>query len=143
MSEDRLVQAKTFGADAVIDPSAGDPVATIRDLAHGGTDLAMDTSGATEARAMAIRSVRPWGSVALVGAGGDLHIAIAEMMRRQLTIMTSWTFSSVGQAECARFVAHRGIDVDRIFTHRWALRDAQQAYELFDQRKAGKGVFTP
>ena len=55
--------------------------------------------------------------------------------------MTSWTFSSVGQAECARFVANRGIDVDRIFTHRWALSDASKAYELFDEQKSGKGVF--
>lgn len=143
VNADRLVQAKAFGADAAIDPSSGDSVAAIRELTHGGADHAMDTSGATDARTLAIRCVRPWGSVALVGAGGDLHIAIAEMMRRQVTVMTSWTFSSVGQAECARFVAARGVAVDSIFTHRWALRDAQEAYDLFDQRKAGKGVFTP
>ena len=143
ISAERLAQAKAFGADAAIDPSVDDPVARIRDLTDGGADLAMDTSGVTEARTLAIRSVRPWGRVSLVGAGGDLHVAIAEMMRRQITIMTSWTFSSVGQAECARFVANRGVDVDRIFTHRWGLTDAQKAYELFDQQKAGKGVFVP
>lgn len=143
INADRLQQAKAFGADATLNPMEGDPVAAIKDLTHGGADMAMDTSGASSARAMAIRCVRLWGSVSLVGAGGDLHIAIAEMMRRQITIMTSWTFSNVGQAECARFVARRGIDVDRIFTHRWSLDQGEAAYRLFDQQNAGKGVFRP
>lgn len=143
VNADRLVQAKAFGADAILDPSSADPVAAIRELTQGGADLAMDTTGVTGARTQAVRSVKLWGSVSLVGAGGDLHVPIADMMRRQITVMTSWTFSNVGQAECARFVAERGVDVDRIFTHRWTLVDAADAYRVFDRQNAGKGVFLP
>jgi threonine dehydrogenase-like Zn-dependent dehydrogenase len=63
------------------------------------------------------------------------------MLRRQLTLIASWTFSTVIQAECARFVADRKIDVDHLFTDRWKLEQAREAYQKFDQQTAGKGVF--
>ena len=31
-----------------------------------------------------------------------------DMLRKQLTIIGSWTFSAMGQAECARFVVDNG-----------------------------------
>jgi threonine dehydrogenase-like Zn-dependent dehydrogenase len=45
------------------------------------------------------------------------------------------------QGECARFVADRGIDVERLFTERWTLDQAAEAYRLFDTQTTGKGVF--
>jgi threonine dehydrogenase-like Zn-dependent dehydrogenase len=64
-----------------------------------------------------------------------------DMLRKQLTIIGSWTFSTVGQADCARFIADRKIRVDDLFTHRWKLVQADEAYRLFDQQTSGKGVF--
>lgn len=52
----------------------------------------------------------------------------------------SWTFSTVGQGDCARFIADRGIDVDHLFTERWKLHQAEEAYRLFDSQTTGKGV---
>jgi len=66
-----------------------------------------------------------------------------DLLRRQVTLIGSWTFSTVGQGECARFVADRGVEVDRLFTHRWHLEQADEAYRLFDTQTAGKGVFNP
>jgi threonine dehydrogenase-like Zn-dependent dehydrogenase len=43
-------------------------------------------------------------------------------------------------AECARFVADNKIALERIFTHRWKLDQAPEAYRLFDKQSAGKGV---
>ena len=64
-----------------------------------------------------------------------------DLLRRQVTIVASWTFSSGGQADCARFVEERGIDVEALFTHRWKLAQAKEAYQLFDRQADGKGVF--
>ena len=64
-----------------------------------------------------------------------------DMIRKQLTLIASWTFSTVIQAECARFVADHKIDVDGLFTHRWKLEQAPEAYALFDKQADGKGVF--
>ena len=66
-----------------------------------------------------------------------------DMLRRQVTLIGSWTFSTVGQAECARYIADRGIAVDKLFTHRWTLDQAAEAYTLFDQQTSGKGVLLP
>ena len=62
-------------------------------------------------------------------------------MRKQLTIIGSWTFSKIGQAECAGFVADRKIPVEHLFTHRWQLEQAIDAYRVFDAQTSGKGVF--
>jgi threonine dehydrogenase-like Zn-dependent dehydrogenase len=64
-----------------------------------------------------------------------------QMLRKQLTIIGSWTFSTTIQADCARFVADNKIDVEHLFTDRWKLAQAETAYTLFDQQTSGKGVF--
>jgi threonine dehydrogenase-like Zn-dependent dehydrogenase len=58
-----------------------------------------------------------------------------------VTLIGSWTFSTVGQAECARYIADRKLDIDRLFTERWALDEAEEAYRRFDTQTTGKGVF--
>ena len=143
VSAERLARAREFGADTLIDPNDGDPVAAIRDLTHGrGADLSLDTSAHPDARRAAVRCVRSWGTACFVGEGGAVELDVsADMLRRQVTVIGSWTFSTVGQADCARFVADKHIDVDHLFTHRWSLDQAEAAYQLFDQQNTGKGVF--
>jgi len=143
VSPERLSRAKDFAADALIDPKADDPVAGIKTLTHGlGADLALDTSGASEGRLTAVRGTRAWGTVCFVGEGGSVSLDVSpDMLRKQLTIMGSWTFSTIVQAECARFVADRKIAVEHLFTHRWQLEQADEAYRLFDRQTSGKGVF--
>jgi threonine dehydrogenase-like Zn-dependent dehydrogenase len=63
------------------------------------------------------------------------------MIRRQLTIHASWTFSAVGQEECARFIAERKVPLKKLLTHRFTLEQADAAYRLFDTQTTGKGVF--
>jgi threonine dehydrogenase-like Zn-dependent dehydrogenase len=142
VTKERLDFARDLGADVILDPSADDPVAALKDLTHGeGVSLALDCSGAEAARSAAIKSTRTWGTVCFVGEGGTVTIDVSpDMLRRQLTVIGSWTFSSVIQEECARFVADRRIDVDRLFTQTYSLDEADAAYRLFDTQKTGKGV---
>ena len=74
------------------------------------------------------------------GRGVTLDVS-RDLLRKQLTIIGSWTFSKIGQAECASFVADRKIAVEQLFTHRWRLSQAEEAYRVFDQQNSGKGVF--
>ena len=102
----------------------------------------MDCSGSSEGRLGALQSAGTWGRVAFVGEGGQTTIDVSKhMLRRQLTVHASWTFSAVGQAECARFVADRAIPLKRLLTHRFRLDQADEAYRLFDTQTTGKGVF--
>jgi threonine dehydrogenase-like Zn-dependent dehydrogenase len=143
VNAERLKRASEFGADALINPGKDDPLQALRELTDGiGVDCALDTSGASSARIAAVRATKIWGVCCFVGEGGDVTINVSpDMIRRQMTIIASWTFSSIGQAECARFIVSRNIDVDRIFTNRWSLDQAADAYRLFDQSVGGKGVF--
>jgi threonine dehydrogenase-like Zn-dependent dehydrogenase len=126
-----------FGADVALESEE-----QIKDLTRGeGVDLALDTTGVPAARLAAIRSAKTWGTVCFVGEGGDVTIDVSrDMLRKQLTLIGSWTFSAMGQLECARFVADNGIDLDAIFSHRWKLEQADEAYRVFDKQSTGKGV---
>lgn len=143
VNAERRAMALRFGAAQAIDPAQDDAVASIRELTHGlGSDVSLDASSNAEARAAAVRCVRTWGTACFVGEGGHVQLEVSpDMLRRQVTVIGSWTFSTMGQAECAQFVADRGIDVDHLFTHRWKLDQADEAYRLFDTQTTGKGVF--
>lgn len=141
----RLQRAKAFGADLVINAQSEDPVHAILEATQGrGVECAMDCTGSSLARSAAIRSAAKWGRVVFLGEGGNVTIDVStEMNRKQLSIYGSWTFSKSGQADCARFVAERKIDVDGLFTHSWALEEAESAYRLFDTQTTGKGFLIP
>src|SRR5579864_4930854 len=143
VSPERLERAKEFGADEVVNPRSNDPVGAIKDLTHGyGAEFTLDTSSQPEGRIAAVRATKVWGTTCFVGERNQVTIDVSpDMLRKQLTIVASWTFSSIGQEECARFVADRKIDVEALFTHRWKLDQAEEAYKLFDTQTTGKGVF--
>jgi threonine dehydrogenase-like Zn-dependent dehydrogenase len=141
---ERLARAKDFGAEILINPkTTSNVVQAIRDATHGrGAHLALDASSSPQARAEAVRCVRTWGKVCFVGEGGEVTLDVSnDLLRRQVTLIGSWTFSTVGQAECARYIADRKLDIDRLFTERWALDEAEEAYRRFDTQTTGKGVF--
>jgi D-arabinose 1-dehydrogenase-like Zn-dependent alcohol dehydrogenase len=143
VSPERLARAKEFGAWETVDPRSNDAAGVIRELTKGrGVDAALDTSSSPEARISAIRASKVWGTMVCVGEGGDLRIDVSpDLLRRQMTVIGSWTFSTIGQTECARFVIERGVDVDALFTDRWTLDQAKEAYEKFNRQTGGKGVF--
>lgn len=143
ISQDRLDRAKAFGAEHTINPMQTDAVSAIRELTRGlGAHCTLEASSAPSARQQAVQSVRTWGKACFVGEGGDMTLNVSpDILRRQVTLIGSWTFSTHGQATCAEFIADRGIRVDELFTHRWSLEDADQAYKIFDAQSDGKGVF--
>ena len=143
ISADRLSRAGQFGAEVVLDPTQENVVDQIRELTDGiGANLSLECSSASTARLAAVQCVRTWGSACFVGEGGDVTIDVSnDMLRRQVTIIGSWTFSVAGQAECARFIVENEIDVDALFTDRYTLSQAEEAYTVFDRQQTGKGVF--
>jgi len=143
IAPERRQLAREFGAEAVIDPRETDPAKALRELTHGeGVEAALDCTGNPDARLAAIRSACTWGRVGFVGEGNNVTIDVSQdMIRKQLTILASWTFSSVGQEECARFIADRRIPLRKLLTHHFKLDEAAHAYQLFDTQTTGKGVF--
>lgn len=144
IASERVALAKRFGAVHSIDSSETDPVEAIRELTGGrGVSCALDVAGASPARQAAVGSMANWGRVAFVGHAEpvtSLDVS-REIIRRQLTLIGSYTFSDVGQSDCARFIADHGVDADLVFTDRWSIDDAAKAYEECDKQSGGKAVF--
>jgi threonine dehydrogenase-like Zn-dependent dehydrogenase len=142
-SPERMKLAQEFGADAVIDAGKEDAVSALRELTHGvGVDLSLDCTGVAQARRAAVRCVKTWGTACYVGEGGDVTLEVSpDLLRRQVTLIGSWTFSAMGMQECAEFIARKRIPLERIFSHRWRLEQADEAYRVFDKQASGKGVF--
>jgi (R,R)-butanediol dehydrogenase / meso-butanediol dehydrogenase / diacetyl reductase len=143
ISADRVQRSKEFGVAHAIDASTHDPVEEILKLTRGkGATCAMDCAGGEIARASAVRSTAPWGKIALVAVGGDLKVdGMKDIIGKQRTIIGSYTFSNDGMKNCAHFIADHGVDVDKLFTDRWKLDQADEAYREFDKQAGGKGVF--
>jgi len=145
IADERLDRAKEFGADIVINSANDDPVTAIRDMTGGGADYTLECTGVPEASASAVQSARTWGTVCFVGMGSvPAHYDVTnDIIKRQLTMLGSWTFSASGQRECAQYVAERNLPVDKLFTHTFKLDDADEAYKLFDTQTTGKAVILP
>jgi len=140
---ERIKLAREFGASDTIDASREDVLKTLREKTRGeGVDFSLECSSAAAAREVAVRCVRTWGTACYVGEGGDVRLEVSpDLLRRQVTLIGSWTFSAMGMAECAKFIDDNHIDLERIFSHRWKLEQADEAYRLFDTQSTGKGVF--
>ena len=139
---DRRALAERFGADHTLDPAAVDIPEAIRELTGGlGAHRSMECSSNPTARTQSVACLRKWGTSCLVGINGDVTVPVADLIHKQTRMMGSWTFSKTGQADCARFILERGLDVDALFSHEFKLEEAARAYELFDAQKMGKGVF--
>jgi threonine dehydrogenase-like Zn-dependent dehydrogenase len=141
LSPDRLQRATQFGATETVNPSDTDAAAAVRELTHGGAALGLETSGATAAATSMMQSLARWGRGCFIGLGGSVTFNTFDYLRSQMTLMTSWSMSIVDQARCAEFIARKGLPIDELFSHRWSLDDAEEAYAEFDKQTAGKAAF--
>ena len=143
--DERLESAKEFGAETTVNAAKSDPVEAIRDLTGGGADYTLECSGVPDASVAAVRSARTWGTVCFVGMGSQpaSYDVTNDIIRKQLTMLGSWTFSAAGQRDCAAFVAAHDLPVEKLFTHQFKLEEAEEAYKLFDTQTTGKAVILP
>ncbi|MDI9948021.1 MULTISPECIES: zinc-dependent alcohol dehydrogenase family protein [Rhodococcus] len=139
----RLQMAQQFGADYIVNSREQDPVVAVRELTRNGegADKSIECSANATVRRQAVQALRRWGTACMVGVFGTIELDSEELIQLQKTVLGSLTFSKNLQEECALFVAERGLDVESLFTNEFRLDEAERAYELFDRRQIGKGVF--
>jgi threonine dehydrogenase-like Zn-dependent dehydrogenase len=65
--------------------------------------------------------------------------AVARVMGLQIQVLNASTRREID----ATFATDRKVDVERLFTHRWRLEQAEEAYRLFDTQTTGKAVILP
>ena len=134
--------ARSFGATVTLDPTAGDVVARLKGLTGGrGVDVAIEALGRQETFESALRSVRPGGVLSSLGVYSGKLIAPYEAIYAGLGDQRIVTTLCPGGKERMRrliaMVASGRMDLSPLVTHRFALDDIRDAYELFSRQADG------
>ena len=140
LADARLDVAKTFGADLTVNNGREDAVAFLRDLTEGlGADVAIEAVGVPDSFELCTELVRPGGHVANIGVHGRPATLHLERLWIRDVTMTTGLVDTFSTPTLLRLVASRQIDAARFVTHRFALEDIIEAYDVF-RRAAETGA---
>lgn len=142
INADRVELSKAFGVAHAIDGSKVDATDEIRRLTGGkGANCAIDCAGVESSRLQAVQSTCVWGRIAMVAVGGKLSLDVMkDLIGKQRTLIGSFTLSETAMQDCANFIAKHEVRVDSLFTSRWGLDQAADAYADYNKQSSGKGV---
>jgi L-iditol 2-dehydrogenase len=137
---ERLGVAKEMGATAVLKSDTGDPVAWVMEQTGGrGVDVAFEAAWADETTTgQAAEIARRGGKLIMVGIPReDIAVFPAHSVRRKgLTIKYARRMKHTYPRAIA-MVKDGLIDVDSLITHRFPLKQANEAYQLVASYKEG------
>ena len=123
--------ARRLGAEAAVDPSAGDPVEAVQELTKGGADLVVECAGHAASLANVFEYARPEGNVSMVGIniGQKFPVELGKIQIKNLSVKGCIGSPGVWPAGI-RFLERAGIDLTPIQTHSFPLDQAVTALEL-------------
>jgi L-iditol 2-dehydrogenase len=124
--------ARSYVADAALDPYANEVVEEIRNLTNGrGVDVAFEAAGALETPQQAAAVTRPGGKVILVGIPADdtMTMNASTARHRGLTIKLVRRMKHT-YPRAIRLVQSDQVHLDPLVTHRFPLSRIAEAFEL-------------
>ena len=132
LADSRLEAAKQFGADVTVNNVTDDPLEVVRSLTGGlGADVAIEAVGVPATFELAVQLSRPGGRIANIGVHGKpATLPLEEQWIRNITITTGLV-DAYSTPTLLRLVASGQIDAGRFVTHRFALDEFDEAYDVF------------
>jgi threonine dehydrogenase-like Zn-dependent dehydrogenase len=114
--------------------------AKIMELTGGmGVEKAVDCSGHTIGRQLAVRAARKWGKIVLIGEGGTMEMNPSpDLIHDQKTIYGSWVTNIWRMEELVERIVRWGIHPEDLVTNRFTLNKATDAFALMAEGKCGK-----
>lgn len=140
----RLELAKKLGASEIIDAKDNDVVEVVKSLTKGeGAEATFDCTSHSSVRVQAVESTKLFGRVCFVGIGGSVTFddLTRQVINKHLTIYGVWTFTTWMLEEVANWIVDRNLPIDTLITHRFPLKQAEEAYRIFMEGQTGKVVF--
>jgi alcohol dehydrogenase len=139
---ERLRLSWRFGATDVINPAETDAVAEITRLTGGhGVDVAIEALGRQETFDTALRSLRAGGTLSSLGVYAGKLVTPLDAFHAGLGDQRVVTTLCPGGKERMRrlmaLIAARRVDLRPLVTHRFALDDVREAYEIFSRQRQG------
>ena len=132
LADSRLEAAKRFGADVTVNASREDALAVVRELTGGlGADTAIEAVGVPASFEQCTELIRPGGRVANVGVhGAPATLHLESLWIKNVTIMTGLV-DTYSTPTLLRLVTSKQLDSTKFVTHRFALGDFMEAYDVF------------
>src|SRR4051794_632899 len=132
LADARLEKALEFGADVTINNGREDAVAKVMELTDGlGADVAIEAVGVPETFELCTELIRPGGRVANVGVHGHSATLHLEKLWIRDVLITTGLVDTTTTAKLLRLIETGRLDPTPFATHRFALQDAEQAYDVF------------
>jgi alcohol dehydrogenase len=133
----RLAVARQYGA-TIIDARKGNVVERIKHLTGGeGADVAIEAVGIPEVFSQALRSVRRFGSVSVVGVFSQpAEFPLQDYCAKANGVRLSIGLGYIGRTSKLLGLVESGrVDLKPFVTHTFPLSDALEAYELFENHQ--------
>lgn len=147
---ERLAVARQLGADITINFREQDPVQRIQEITGGaGVDVAIEALGTQQTFESCLRSLKPGGTLSSLGVySGKLSMpldAFAAGLGEHKIITTLCPGGKERMRRLMAVVASGRVDLTPMVTHRFALDDIVEAYDLFSHQRDGvlKVAITP
>ena len=137
----RLEVAQRFGATHVIDINTQNAVERIFEITHGvGVDVAIEAVGIPASFDTCQSVIAPGGSIANVGVHGkSVELHLEKLWIQNVTISTGLVNTNTTPM-LMKTVASGKIDAGKLITHRFALSEILQAYEVFGNAAKEKAM---
>jgi alcohol dehydrogenase len=132
LDSSRLDKALEFGADAAFDNGTEDAVAKVMELTGGlGSDVAIEAVGIPDTFELCTELIRPGGRVANVGVHGHPATLHLEKLWIRDVLITTGLVDTATTPKLLRLVESGRLDPTPFATHRFALAETEQAYDVF------------
>lgn len=117
-----------------------DTLSKVMEATNGaGVERAVECSGHTLGRQLAIRGARKWGKIVFIGEGGTVEFNPSpDIIHDQKTIYGSWVTNIWRMEELVERIVRWGIHPEDLVTHRFQLDKASEAFALMAEGKCGK-----
>ena len=123
--------ARDFGANVTVDVENEDARARILEATDGGADVVVDVSAyATEPVAAALDYAKPGGTIVLAGVKGYKPIpefVSDKIVMKEIAIRGAIGVTTTGYSEAIRLIESRTLPLEKMHTHAFGLRDAEEA----------------
>ena len=144
----KLELARKFGADHTIDVESESTKERVRELTGGrGADVVVDVSAyATQPVVDAIDCVAVGGTVVLAGVKGFKEIpkfVSDKIVMKEIRLQGAFAVTSTGYRSAIRLIESRRVPVEMMHTHRFALRDAEDAIRALAAKESIHSCLIP
>jgi threonine dehydrogenase-like Zn-dependent dehydrogenase len=138
----RFEIAEKLGADFIINGSKEDPIEKIKDLTKGrGVDIVIETANSPKCFTMAIDLAAARGRVSTFGLYPEATVAPITLIRQGITIYGDVAILTKHFIRALRWVETKKVLAEPVITKSFALKQAEEAIEVFKDGKEGAIIF--